>query len=68
MKLTISIALAGLLAGASAQAAGDIKRGESLVTEKGCVACHGSDGNGAGDPQYPILAGQYADYLSRALQ
>ena len=32
-----------------------------------CVACHGEAGNST-DPQYPRLAGQYADYLVRALQ
>ena len=32
-----------------------------------CVACHGKDGVGVtGD--YPTLAGQYADYLARALE
>ena len=31
-----------------------------------CVACHGADGVGI-TPQYPSLAGQYADYLERAL-
>ena len=33
-----------------------------------CQACHGADGNGIGDPQYPLLAGQYADYLAKALR
>ncbi|ANB17831.1 Cytochrome c4 [Dokdonella koreensis DS-123] len=32
-----------------------------------CQACHGQDGAAKIDPQYPRLAGQYADYLSRAL-
>jgi len=32
-----------------------------------CQACHGQDGAAAIDPQYPRLAGQYADYLARAL-
>ena len=32
-----------------------------------CVACHGADGVGI-TPQYPTLAGQYADYLQRALK
>lgn len=32
-----------------------------------CVACHGTDGVGI-TPQYPSLAGQYADYLARALK
>ncbi len=31
-----------------------------------CVACHGTDGVGI-TPQYPSLAGQYVDYLERAL-
>jgi cytochrome c553 len=31
-----------------------------------CQSCHGADGK-ATDPQYPHLAGQYRDYLSRAL-
>ncbi len=33
-----------------------------------CQACHGSDGNGTGDGQYPRIAGQYADYLAKALR
>lgn len=33
-----------------------------------CQACHGPDGNGIGDDQYPLLAGQYADYLEKALR
>lgn len=37
-------------------------RGKSLV----CQACHGADGNSI-DPMYPRLAGQYPDYLARAL-
>ena len=32
-----------------------------------CVACHGADGNG-NIPLYPRLAGQYEDYLRKALQ
>ena len=31
-----------------------------------CTACHGEDGNGA-NPQFPRLAGQYPDYLVKAL-
>ncbi|MEY4358262.1 MAG: hypothetical protein RL469_1588 [Pseudomonadota bacterium] len=31
-----------------------------------CVSCHGTDGIGI-TPQYPSLAGQYDDYLIRAL-
>ncbi len=32
-----------------------------------CQACHGVDGNSS-DPTYPRLAGQYEDYMIKALQ
>jgi cytochrome c553 len=32
-----------------------------------CAACHGKDGNTPIDPSYPKLAGQYPDFLIRAL-
>jgi cytochrome c553 len=32
-----------------------------------CLACHGEDGNGT-NPTYPRLAGQYEDYLLKALR
>jgi cytochrome c553 len=34
---------------------------------KTCAACHGEDGNATANGQYPRLAGQYHDYLARAL-
>ena len=37
------------------------------IAAKVCVACHGVDGNKPSDPTQPILAGQYYDYLVRAL-
>lgn len=55
-------ALVLLSAGASAA---DIEAGKAKSVV--CQACHGPDGNGIGDPQYPNLAGQYADYLAKAL-
>ena len=33
-----------------------------------CVACHGADGAKTISPEYPILAGQYADYIVHALK
>lgn len=57
--------LAGLLAAAPAFAAkGDIEAGKTKSLP--CQACHGADGNSI-DPMYPRIAGQYADYLARAL-
>ena len=46
---------------------GNAGKGETLVTEKGCNACHGVDGNST-VPTFPILAGQYEDYLVQAMQ
>jgi len=34
---------------------------------KTCAACHGEDGNATAGAIYPRLAGQYHDYLARAL-
>jgi cytochrome c553 len=56
-----------LLAGfASSASAADIAAGKAKVTEV-CQACHGMDGNSA-TPDYPKLAGQYPDYLAKALR
>lgn len=33
-----------------------------------CVACHGADGAKTVTPDYPVLAGQYADYIVEALK
>ncbi len=66
MTLRIFIAVAALCAAGSAWAGGDVARGQEK--SKTCQACHGADGNGVGDPQYPIIAGQYADYLAVALK
>lgn len=60
------IAIGAFLALTATQtfAAGDPARGKTKTAT--CVACHGQDGNSV-DPQYPRLAGQYADYLAQAL-
>ena len=60
--LAASLALAICL---PAQAAGDASAGKTKAAT--CQACHGPDGNSV-DPQYPRLAGQYADYLVQALK
>lgn len=53
------------LSSSAALAGGDPVEGRKIA-ETVCVACHGLDGNST-DPQYPRLAGQYADYLTKAL-
>lgn len=46
--------------------AGNIALGKEKAAQA-CVACHGADGVKAIDPSYPVLAGQYEDFLVRAL-
>lgn len=46
--------------------AGDAGRGEEKAAS--CAACHGAGGAAPISPQYPVLAGQYADYLAAALR
>lgn len=61
LAMTITIGLLAALAACSA-ASPEAGRQKSAV----CVTCHGPEGNSA-DPQFPRLAGQYEDYLARAL-
>ncbi len=49
-----------------AWAGGDAATGEQKAVT--CVACHGAGGAAPISPQYPILAGQHADYLAQSLQ
>ena len=46
--------------------AADTAAGQAKAKEI-CQACHGLDGNSA-TPDYPRLAGQYPDYLAKALR
>ena len=48
------------------QAAGDAQSGQKKAAQV-CAACHGPEGNKPSAPDQPILAGQYYDYLVRAL-
>ena len=64
MRLFILL-LAFAVAGA-AQASGNAASGKAKA-EQVCSACHGPDGNKPSAPDQPVLAGQYYDYLVRAL-
>lgn len=54
--------------------AGNIAAGEKLASAKmegtgqACTDCHGKEGAAPIDPSYPILAGQYQDYIAYSLQ
>lgn len=68
--MTTRIPAAALLAALAAFAMpafakGDAEAGKAKSVP--CHACHGEDGASSIDPQYPRLAGQYRDYLVRAL-
>jgi cytochrome c553 len=67
MKKQLLIVLTGLLAlSTSALAAsGDAEVGRKKSTP--CAACHGANGVSP-TPDFPNLAGQYADYLHSALR
>lgn len=68
MKVRACIALAAAAALASASAvAADVEAGKKKVQEV-CAACHGIDGATPTTPEYPKLAGQYPDYLAKALR
>jgi len=60
LSATLLLVLAG-----TAAAKGDPAAGANKA--KPCTACHGTDFNSGADGQYPRLAGQYRDYIARAL-
>jgi cytochrome c553 len=64
MKTALFIAVLAL-ASAHAYAGGDAAAGAHKA--RPCAACHGADFNTPITPDIPLLAGQYQDYLARAL-
>jgi cytochrome c553 len=59
-----AVVLGLLVAPAASHAAGDPEAGKQKSAT--CQGCHGADGLGL-QPIYPRLAGQYPDYLAKAL-
>ncbi|MEJ2059273.1 MAG: cytochrome c [Acidihalobacter sp.] len=64
-SLIMTAALSFILAVPAVHAAGDPVAGKQKAQM--CVACHGKGGHST-NPAYPVLAGQYEDYLLRALK
>lgn len=60
---TIAIAAVSVMSVGNVSAEG--RSAEDIA--KTCAACHGADGN-ATIPMYPSLAGQYANYMVKALE
>lgn len=63
----VTLLACGLLAANAIGAESGAAPGKTVEDlSKTCAACHAADGNGT-NAQYPRLAGQYHDYLARAL-
>lgn len=62
MLIAVCAATAALPVGAA-----DVAKGQQLAQSQ-CAACHGKDYASPVDPSYPKLAGQYPDYLQKALR
>ena len=66
------IAVLGLVLACTAHARGNAEAGKAIAA-KVCAECHGADGAKPSSPdaetkaRTPVLAGQHADYLARAL-
>ena len=71
MKATFlkALLLGGIIAACStgALARGDAAAGQAKAKQV-CGACHGENGDKPLQPEYPYLAGQHIDYLTKALK
>jgi len=45
----------------------DLAAGKAVFDKMNCASCHGADAKTTVQPEYPVLAGQHADYLAHAL-
>ena len=66
MNRLLVVVIAIAFAPAVSHARGDAESGKAKAAQV-CVACHGADGNKPSAPDQPVLAGQYEDYLVKAL-
>jgi cytochrome c553 len=66
MRALLIAACAAALSSAGGAWAADPAAGKAIAA-KVCAACHGAEGDKPVAPENPILAGQYQDYLARAL-
>jgi cytochrome c553 len=66
LRYAVALAL-GLALSQSVLAGGNAEAGKAKAAQV-CAACHSADGANPTSPQYPVLAGQYYDYLVRVLK
>ena len=64
-NLLLITSIASLALMGTAHASGDAEAGKTKAAM--CTACHGADGNSPA-PNFPKLAGQHADYISKQLK
>lgn len=64
--MRLFLAVMGLVIAGGVNAGGNAESGKAKAAQV-CAACHGPDGNKPSAPDQPVLAGQYYDYLVRAL-
>ena len=64
--MRVLVMVLGAALAMNVQARGNAEKGKQKAAQV-CVACHGADGNKPSAPDQPVLAGQYYDYLVRAL-
>jgi cytochrome c553 len=67
MKPMFAVVALGAACVALPAASADLAKGQELAQAQ-CAACHGKDFASPVDPSYPKLAGQYPDYLAKALR
>lgn len=67
MKSIFKILAAATALAAFQATAADVQAGKKIA-ENVCGACHGVDGMSENFPAYPILAGQYPNYIVHALK
>jgi len=67
MTMRYLFTLAAIAVASGTATAADVEAGKKKVQEV-CAACHGPDGATPTTPDYPKLAGQYPDYLAKALR
>ena len=68
LGLILALVMCGLGGTAAANEAADDSGMSYDAKLQACAACHGENGDKPLAPDYPILAGQYADYLQAALK
>lgn len=67
MRKAIVLVAMGLMATQAMAAEDLVKAGAQAWKNLNCASCHGDDAKTPLNPEYPILAGQHADYLRQAL-